>query len=70
MTKEEHVHWCKQRAIEYLNRGDVANAITSMLSDMRKHPETKMNSALEMFALGVAIRDDATDARRFIEGFN
>jgi hypothetical protein len=41
MTREEHIAECKRRAIEYLDEGDVLNGITSMLSDLDKHPETK-----------------------------
>jgi len=42
MTRTEHVEWCKERAREYLEQGDVTNAIASMLSDLGKHNETKM----------------------------
>ena len=30
-TREEHLQSCKQRALEYLNTGDVQNAIASMM---------------------------------------
>lgn len=69
MTRDEHVEWCKKRAREYLDRGDVKNAIASMLSDMRKHPDCGVNSALEMLGLMEAINNDMAGARRFIEGF-
>lgn len=70
-TREEHLAWCKKRALEYLDRGDIANAVASMISDLNKHPETaKMNSMIGMFGLMSAQNNDASSARRFIEGFN
>ena len=41
-TAEEHLAWCKKRALEYLDAGELANAFTSMLSDMDKHPDTRL----------------------------
>jgi hypothetical protein len=69
MTRKEHLAWCKKRALEYLDRGDVANAVASMMSDLGKHPETKYNPMLGMFGLMVARNNDMIEARRFIEGF-
>ena len=72
MTREQHMEWCKGRALEYLDKGDVANAIASMLSDLAKHPETRLssNSPLPMLGMMTAARGDSRGARRFIEGFN
>lgn len=71
MTRQEHLNWCKQRALEYLDRGDVANAVTSMMSDMEKHPETKVSSpTLNMLGLMAAQHNDVNEARRYITGFN
>lgn len=36
-----HMEWCKERALAYLDQGDCANAIASFLSDTQKDPETK-----------------------------
>jgi len=71
MTRQEHLEWCKKRAHEYLERGDVMNAITSMMSDMQKHPETKFNNpALNMLGMMAAQNGDEREARRYIDGFN
>ena len=40
MTREEHLEWCKVRARAYLDQGQAAAAITSLMSDLTKHPET------------------------------
>jgi hypothetical protein len=72
MTRGEHLVWCKTRALEYLDAGDVTNAMASMLSDLDKHPETKFQpgSILVMLGLQAAINNDDAAARRFIVGFN
>ena len=72
MTRAEHLGWCKQRAREYLARRDIANAVTSMLSDLSKHPETKKSSEGALAALGMLTiqQGDLEGARRFIDGFN
>ena len=46
MTRQEHLAWCKQRALEYVDNGDLTNAYASMASDLRKHPETENHSAI------------------------
>lgn len=72
MTREEHLAWCKKRALEYLDKGDVENAIASMMSDMQKHDETKLISGSMLSAMGlrIAMTRNPQDARRYIEGFN
>jgi len=70
MTREEHVAWCKKRAHEYLSKGDTTNAVISMLSDMSKHPECGVNPAISMFGTLAAAKQDITEVRRFIDGFN
>jgi len=35
MTREEHLRWAKDRALEYADKGDVANAIASLRSEPR-----------------------------------
>jgi len=49
--------WCKERANEYLAHGDVSNGVTSMLSDLDKHPETRLpeGSPLAMLVFGAAL---------------
>jgi len=72
MTRDEHMEWCKQRALEYIDRGDVSSALGSMMSDLGKHEETKDHPAIQlgaMLLLGGHL-STAPDARRFIEGFN
>ena len=71
-TREEHLTWAKERALAHLEKGDVASAISSMLSDLDKHPETTGHSGIQrggaLMLAGFLSRPD--EARRFIEGFN
>jgi outer membrane protein assembly factor BamD (BamD/ComL family) len=71
MTRQEHLDWCKKRAHEYLAKGDISNAITSMLSDLNKHPETELKtSTLALLGMIAIQNNDRAEARRFIDGFN
>ncbi len=71
MTREEHMAWCKKRALEYIDERDISQAIASMLSDLSKHEETE-SVGLAMGAMGLleVIHGDLQSARRWIEGFN
>jgi hypothetical protein len=69
-TREEHLEWCKKRALEYLDAGDVRNAICSMMSDMSQHEETKnSNQVMMAYGLIVAVGEDEAEARRWIVGW-
>lgn len=71
-TRAEHLQWCKDRAIEILDTGDVGQSFASFASDMSKHDDTKGHSALE---LGVMMMfggqlSGVDEMKKFIEGFN
>jgi hypothetical protein len=72
-TREEHLEFCKQRAREYLDAGDLVNAVTSMGSDMDKHPETRLSGekmgTLMYVAMFRITEGDAQGIREWIEGF-
>ena len=70
MTKEEHLVWCKERALEYLVKGEIWNAVTSMLSDLGKHPETKVtNLWVEAIGYKYAQEYNYKRLKEWIEGF-
>ncbi len=48
MDRAEHLQWCKDRAMEYVDRGDLNQACASFCSDMTKHTETANHPALKM----------------------
>lgn len=76
MTRAEHLAWCKQRALEYVDSGDLKNAMASMLSDLGKHPETTghAGATLGVMLMGLpghqSIVRNPTEMRKWIEGFN
>lgn len=71
MTRQEHLDWCKARALQYVDRGDLQNAYASMSSDLNKHPETKGHAAVSVGLKLMMVGDlnTAEKMRRFIEGF-
>ena len=72
MTRAEHLQWCKDRALEYINMNDVTQAFTSMASDLRKHPETANHAGIQL-GMGLMIigkLNSQHEMRKFIEGFN
>lgn len=72
MDRAAHLAWCKKRALEYVDNGDVQNAFASMASDMGKHPETQGHAAIElgMMQLMAGMLQSPDEMRRFINGFN
>jgi hypothetical protein len=72
MNRQEHLEWCKNRALEYCDRGDLQNAYASMISDMSKHLETENHAAIGLGINLMMIGDlnTPTKMRKFIEGFN
>lgn len=72
MTRSEHLQWCKERALEYIDSGDISGAYASMTSDLKKHPETEGHTAIMlgmMLMLGGHL-NTPNEMRKFIEGFN
>jgi len=72
LTRDEHIAWCKKRALEYVDNGEVINAITSIASDLRKHPETKNHPGIQLGIMMLMLPSKSSDlewARKFIDGF-
>jgi hypothetical protein len=72
MTRSEHVQWCKNRALEYCNAGDLVQAFSSMASDLKNHPETENHIGVQlgMIQLMSGKLSTIAEMRNFIEGFN
>jgi hypothetical protein len=70
MTRDEHLEWAKKRAREYLDRGDVQNAIASMGSDLMKHEELAgISAAMMPVGMLYIMQGDLAGARNWVEGF-
>ena len=72
--RKQHLAWAKQRALEYVAAGDLASAISSMLSDIRKHPEWDEKPELLQLmaedAMLFQLPRGAAAVRDWIEGWN
>jgi len=69
-TREEHIEFCKMRAREYLDRGQIKEGVTSMMSDLNKHEDTRSaGKSMAMLGMLCMMQNDMAGARRFVDGF-
>lgn len=71
-TRREHLAWCEERAIAYLDAGDLDGAFASFASDITKHLGTddpKLTEFLALEGLRCIITDDTDGMRRLLTGF-
>jgi len=70
-TREEHLAWCRQRALEYVDADDPVQAFASMASDLRKHPGTEGLLTVDLLQRGQKAALAGTDEMRvWIEGIH
>lgn len=73
-THEEQLAFCKQRALENLEAGDLVSAVASMMGDMTKYlgftRESVGYNVLVALGINAAADGDEREVRRWIEGFN
>lgn len=71
MTRAEHLAWCKERALEYLPH-DPQQALTSMFSDLGKHPETAGHSGIKLgfMEMMAGFLTRPSEVEEFIKAFN
>jgi len=72
ITRRDHLIWCKRRALEYVDDGDLQQGFASMMSDLGKHDETSAHIGMKLGAalLVGGYLQTTRDMRKFIEGFN
>lgn len=72
MTRDEHLQWCKKRALEYVNIGDNQGAFASFASDMNKHDKTRGHIGIQlgMSMLMSGLLSTKKEMTNFIEGCN
>lgn len=61
--RAKHLQECKARALEFLDAGDLTNAVASMASDWKSGP------TLTLLGMRYVLDQDAAGVRRWIEGF-
>lgn len=73
-TRAEHLAWCKQRALKYIEAGDLQGAFASFSSDLGKEESTRdsqrIQAELGMPQLMGGMLDTPEKMRNWIEGFN
>ncbi len=72
ISRADHLVWCKERALEYVDAGDQQQALASMSSDLGKHSETAGHISIGlgiMLLLGGSL-ETPEQMRKFINGFN
>jgi RNA polymerase-interacting CarD/CdnL/TRCF family regulator len=47
VNRAEHLAWAKQRALEYVDDGDLQSAYASLASDLTKHRDTRTDPVLQ-----------------------
>ncbi len=69
--RDQHLAWCKQRALEILESGDGAGAVASMISDLGKFETPLYDAEIFQFLCADGLLFRRTDAarRNWIEGF-
>jgi hypothetical protein len=68
MTREEHLDRSKQRALVYLDKGELPNAVASLISDLGTHEETRVSMNALKPGLQAAVEKDPDAVRKWIEG--
>lgn len=73
-TRQQHLDWCKSRALQYVEAGNLDDAFASLLSDLGKHPETEgaydICGSVGTSMLLTGRLDTAAAMTRWINGFN
>jgi hypothetical protein len=71
MSRDEHLAWCKRRALEYVDAGDLSLAVAGMASALKTHPDTDNPALNGLATIGMMYVADGDKAavQRWIEGF-
>lgn len=73
MTRAEHLQWCKDRALAYVEAGDLENAFQSLASDLTKHPDLAgavlLNTQLGTELLIAGHLNSPEEMTKWINGF-
>lgn len=71
MNRSDHLQWCKDRANQYLDVGNIQEGVASMLSDLSKHVETEaVGCTLAPMGMMAMMSGNLDEAKRFVNGFN
>ena len=69
LPRDKYVERCKQRALDYLDRDELRNAVASFVSNMNARPDCELPQHLAALGFVLLMKDDALGWRTLIEGF-
>ena len=69
MPREEYVERSKQRAFDYLDRGELRNAVASFVNNMNARPDCELPDHLAALGVLLLMRNDALGWKALIEEF-
>lgn len=71
-SRAQHLQWCKDRAMEYVRQHQPETAVLSMMSELKKHPETCEHLGIQLGARlmmgGFLVTEK--QVTEWVEGFN
>ena len=67
MPRDRYVERCKERALDYLDRGDLKNAVASIITNMDARTDCKLPHHLTMIGVSLLMGNDALGLRSLIE---
>jgi len=67
MPRDKYVERCKQRALDYLDRGDIEKAVTSIITTMDARTDCKIPDYLATLGGSLLMANDALGLRLLIE---
>jgi hypothetical protein len=68
MPRDKYVERSKQRAFDYLDRGDLKNAVASFISNMNARPDRELPHYLATLGVLLLMGNDALGRRTLIKG--
>ena len=68
MPRQDYVERSKQRAFDYLEQGDLRNAVVSFVGSMNARPDCQLPHHLAMLGVLLLMANDALGWRTLIEG--
>jgi len=73
VTRREHLDWCIKRAIQEMDfYKEPSKGLISMVSDLRKHPETNSEVLVSLTMMQIMMKPNITrqEVINFLNGFN
>ena len=69
VPRDKYVERCKQRAFDYLDRGELRNAVASFVNNMNARPDCELPHHLDALGDLLLMSNDALGWKALIEEF-